>query len=200
MSCCGESCSCGKNEQSVVKENRRLVQLPVEGTMLPTFDWSKGVDHLSVDVEHVEVRFKNGRKAFFRNVAGLELSKDDRVIVESDDGHDLGTVSLSGEAARKMFEPGDNDQSPLKRVIRKASGKDLEKWLNAKKGELGVLQEARKIANEKGLNLNIKYVEFRGDGRRVSIYYTGTESVDFIDLTRKYASAFRVNVELRQAN
>ena len=172
----------------------------MESTLLPTFDWSRGLEHISVEVEPVEVRFKSGRKAFFRNVAGLVLSKDDRVIVESDDGHDLGTVSLTGEAARKKFEPKVNDQNHLKRVIRKASGKDLERWLNVKKGELGVLQEARKIANERGLDLSIQDVEIRGDGRRVSIYYTATENVDFMNLTRKYASAFRVNVEMRQAH
>jgi hypothetical protein len=74
MSCCGGSCSCGKKEGNVAEESRHLVQMPAGGVKLPAFDWSKGLNHLALEVELVEVRFKNNRKAFFRNVGGLELA------------------------------------------------------------------------------------------------------------------------------
>jgi cell fate regulator YaaT (PSP1 superfamily) len=196
MSCCGGSCSCGKKEGNAAEESKHLVQMPAGGAKLPAFDWSKGLDHLSLEVELVEVRFKNNRKAFFRNVGGLELAKDDRVLVESADGQDLGTVSLSGNAARKKYIPEANDESLLNKVIRKASVRDLEKWLDAKKEEYTCLQEARKIALLEGRDLSIKDVEFRADGKKVTIFYTAEENRDPGELAQSFEESFLVKVQM----
>ena len=196
MSCCGGSCSCGKNEGDVAEESRHLVQMPAEGVKLPVFDWSKGLDQLALEVELVEVRFKNNRKAFFRNVGGLELAKDDRVLVEFSDGQDLGTVSLSGKAARKKYIPEVNDESLLNKVIRKASVRDLKRWLDSKKEEFTCLQEARKIALLEGRDLSIKDVEFRADGKKVRIFYTAEENIDLQGLALRFEETLLVSVEM----
>lgn len=196
MSCCGGSCSCGKNKGNLAEESIRLVQVPANDAKLPAFDWTKGMDLISVEVELVELRFKNNRKAFYRNIGGLALAKDDRILVESGDGHDMGTVSLSGKAARKRFEKSGAKPSSLSKVIRRATERDLERWLNAKKREYGVMQEARKLAFSMGQEINITDVEFRGDGLRVRIYYTAAESVDLRGLVRKYTTSFGVKVEM----
>ncbi len=57
-----------------------------------------------MDEEVVEIRFKSNRKVFYRNRIGLELKKDDRIVVETEGGYDLGTVSLSGSLAGKRFD------------------------------------------------------------------------------------------------
>jgi cell fate regulator YaaT (PSP1 superfamily) len=196
MSCCGGTCSCGKKEGNVAEESRRLVQVPAGEAKLPAFDWSKGLDNLSLEVELVEVRFKNNRKAFFRNVSGLELAKDDRVLVESTGGQDLGTVSLSGKAARKKYIPEVNDESLLNKVIRKASVRDLKRWLDAKKEEYTYLQEARKIALLEGRDLSIKDVEFRADGKKVTIFYTAEDNMDSGELALSFEESFLVQVEM----
>lgn len=198
MSCCGGECSCGKNEGTVEDGNSHLVQLPEGGSILPSFDWSTGLNNLSVDPELVEVRFKNSRKFFFKNTPGLKLSKDDRVVVESGDGYDLGTVFLSGKAARKPFEQKDGDKSTLNRIYRKATEDDLKIWLNAKKRERDVLFESRKLAADKGLKISISDVAFRGDGLKVSIFHTASDGVVSRALLRKYALSFGVNVEMVQ--
>ena len=196
MSCSGGNCSCGKSERSVAEKNIHLVQLPGTGDLLPKFDWSKGLDHLSVEVDIVEVRFKNRRKAFYRNISGLELSGDMRIVVQSGDGHDLGTISLSGKAARKQFDQKGGDKAFLGKVYRKATEKDLEMWLNAKKRERDVLHESRKIAKDRGLEISISDVEFRGDGLKASIFYTAPEGMVSRGLVRKFASVFGVSVEM----
>lgn len=198
MSCCGGSCSCGKNKESVAEEKISLVQLPAGEAVLPVFDWSKGMDHLSFDVELVELRFKNMRKVFYRNTGGLALDKDDRVLVESGDGFDLGTLSLSGKAARKRFEKSGGELSTLSNVSRRATERDLERWLKAKGREFEVLTEARKLALNMGHEMNITDVDFRGDGLRVRIFYTTAASVDLRGLLRKYSSSFGVKVEMYQ--
>ena len=144
----------------------------------------------------MELRFKNGRREFFRTGSDLELAKDDRIVVESDEGFDVGTVSLSGKQAQKKFGPVNRNRSGLGRVVRKATMADLQSWLNAKSREYDVLNEARRIAVEAGAELDIKDVEFRGDGQKLTIYYTSSESYNFGELVGKYTTAFSVDVEM----
>ena len=69
---------------------------------LSVFDWLSnmslpgGVEAFNI----VEVRFKNGRKHFFKNTENLSLSMGDIVAVEASPGHDVGQVSLTGELVR----------------------------------------------------------------------------------------------------
>jgi cell fate regulator YaaT (PSP1 superfamily) len=197
MGCCGGDCSCGKEDRFSAGEGIYLVQIPASQKVVSSTDWMKSLFQLSLEEEVVEVRFKNGRKAFFRSLGGLAVSKDDRVIVECDKGYDLGTVSLSGEKARKQFEQRENAKSGLNRVSRKATVADLERWLNVKKREHGILLEARKIAFELELELTVTDVEFRGDGQKVTFYYASDGEVELSDLERRYASAFAVDLDLK---
>ncbi len=200
MGCCEGSCSCGKGSQSPVQENLALVQMSASQGMLSTHDWMKDLGSLSVKEEVVEVRFKNSRKAFFRNPQGIRLNKDDRVVLETERGHDLGTLSLSGELAEKRFEQKhtSSHKSTLKQIYRKATEVDLDKWLDAKRRERKVLLESRSIARELGLEMSIGDVEFQGDGKKVTISYTADGRVDFRELIRKYAIAFGVRIEMKQ--
>jgi len=167
---------------------------------MSTHDFFKGLETLTVDEEVVEIRFKNSRKAFFKNNRGDMLLKDDRVVVEVEGGHDLGTVSLTGELADRQFNqktPGIK-KSTLKQIYRKATAIDLENWLSAKRRERDVLLQSRSIASDLKLEMSISDVEFQGDGKKVTIFYTAENRVDFRELIRKYATAFRVKIEMRQ--
>lgn len=200
MACCEGNCSCGKNKQSPVQENIHLVQLSSRQGKLSTFDWMKGLGNLKVDEDVVEVRFKNNRKSFYRNTLGKAVSKDDRIVVEVDGGHDVGTVSLTGQLADKQHlqkNPGE-EKATLKRIYRKATRADLDNWLKAKRRERDVLLEARKLAGELGLVMSISDVEFQGDGRKATVFYTAESRVDFRELVKRYASAFQVRIEMRQ--
>lgn len=172
------------------------MQGPVGGGPLPTFGLTNSLNHFSIEPDLVELRFKNGRKKFFRNLGGLELAKDDRIIVESGNGYDLGTVSLSGKKAHNKFADSGMDQSSLDKVIRKATLQDLEKWLNAKKSEYTLLLKAREIAAEQGFDISIRDAELMGDGRKVSIYFSAPEGFDTEALHGKYASALGISVEM----
>ena len=200
MGCCEGSCSCGKGSQSPVQENLALVQMSTSQGMLSTHDWMKDLGSFTVKEEVAEIRFKNNRKAFFRNPQGIRLNKDDRVVLETEGGHDLGTISLSGDLAEKKFEQKfiSSHKSTLNQIYRKATSVDLDKWLGAKRRERNVLLESRSIARELGLEMSIGDVEFRGDGKKVTICYTADGRVDYRELIRKYATAFRVRIEMKQ--
>ena len=200
MGCCEGSCSCGKGNQSPEEENVHLVQMSTNQGLLPTFDWMKNLGSLTVDEEVIEVRFKNNRKDFFRNPVGISIAKDDRVVLEVEGGHDVGTVALSGAMAEKQFlqKKGKSSKNDLSKVYRKVTQVDTDNWLQAKRRERDVLMEARSIASSLGLEMSISDVEFQGDGKKVTIYYTADHRVDFRELIKKYASTFRVRIEMKQ--
>jgi cell fate regulator YaaT (PSP1 superfamily) len=168
--------------------------------MLSTTEWMKGLNSLSVKEEVVEIRFKNSRKGFYRNIKGLRLQKDDRIVVEAEGGHDVGTISLTGDLAEKRFEQNLDGSSKtlLKQIYRKATIVDIEKWLTSKKRERDALLVARRLAGDLRLQMSISDLEFQGDGKKVTIYYTADGRVDFRELIRKYAAQFRARIEMKQ--
>ncbi len=148
----------------------------------------------------VEVRFKNGRKEFFRKTDDLSLFEGDTVAVEATAGYDIGIVSLSGELVRLQMQkknifPKSED---IKKVHRKATENDIEKWQSGRAKETDAMLKARQIANELDLRMKISDVEYQGDLSKAIFYYTADERIDFRDLVRKLADAFKIRIEMKQ--
>jgi cell fate regulator YaaT (PSP1 superfamily) len=169
---------------------------------LGVFDWLAGVPlpQGQQAFDGVEVRFKNTRKAFFRNTTGQRLVAGDLVTVDAAPGHDVGMVSLSGELVRaQMARRGlSGDTYELRRVLRKSTQEDIDRWHAARQREEQTRTEARTMARRAGLNLKVTDVEFQGDGAKVFVYYTAEERIDFRGLVRELSDHFRVRVEMRQ--
>jgi cell fate regulator YaaT (PSP1 superfamily) len=148
----------------------------------------------------VEVRFKNNRKEFFKNVNELPLAMGDVVAVESSPGHDIGTVSLSGELVRSQLKRRNvqaNDPA-MKKVYRKAKQTDIDKWMEAQALEKPTLVKSREFALRLGLQMKIGDVEYQGDKTKAIFYYTADDRVDFRELIKVMAEEFRVRIEMRQ--
>ena len=154
----------------------------------------------STPFDCVEVRFKNGRKAFYRNVNALPLSQGDVVAVESTPGHDIGNVSLCGELARvQMIKKGEDPSSPdIKKVYRLATPKDIEVWKTAISREKSTLVRTREICDSLQLSMKLSDVEYQGDNLKATFYYTAEGRVDFRQLIKELAAAFGIRVEMRQ--
>jgi len=200
MSCCGGTCSCGKSDQTPVQEQLFLAQLNSSKGMLSTHDWMSGLSHLKVDEEIVEVRFKNNRKEFFRNNRLLRLSKDDRIVVDVEGGHDLGTISLTGELAKRQFEKKESntDISSLRKIYRLATEADLISWLEARKNDRSVLLKCRELAAGLNLKMNLNDAEIRADNKKVTFYYTANGRVDFRELLKLLMDQFKMKIEMHQ--
>lgn len=168
--------------------------------MLGTFDWLSDLPDTTHLSKMVEVRFKSTRKEFFMNEDGIPLKRDDLVVVASSPGHDVGYVSLTGRLAELQFKRKvkNPNRYTLLKIYRKASAGDVEKWEASKKREKEVMIRARQLATELGLNMKIGDVEFRGDGVKAIFYYIADERVDFRELIKRYASEFRIKVEMKQ--
>jgi len=148
----------------------------------------------------VEVRFKNNRKEFFRNVNDLALATGDVIAVESSPGHDIGTVSLAGELVKSQLKrKGINADDPaMKKVYRKAKQGDIDKWIEAQGLEKSTLVKSREFALRLGLEMKIGDVEYQGDKTKAVFYYTAEDRVDFRELIKVMAEEFRVRIEMRQ--
>ncbi len=169
---------------------------------LNVFDWLENMElpngQLSFDI--VEVRFKNSRKDFFRNVNNLQLFAGDVIAVEASPGHDIGVVSISGELVRlQMKKKGaDSSAEDIKKVYRKAKANDIEKWQEAQNIEQATMYRARTIAIKLNLQMKISDVEYQGDKTKAVFYYTADDRVDFRELIKVLADEFKVRIEMRQ--
>jgi cell fate regulator YaaT (PSP1 superfamily) len=167
---------------------------------LDSFNWLKDISFIPLDTDIIEIRFKNTRKGFFRNVNSLRLETGDIVAVEASPGHDIGRVSMVGpllyERLKKLkIQPPSED---LKKVYRKAKAVDIIKWEEAKKLETPTMLRSRQIAEELKLNMKIGDVEYQGDKTKAIFYYIADERVDFRQLIKVLADEFRVRIEMRQ--
>ena len=168
---------------------------------LNTYDWVSTLDLWDVDpYEMVEVSFKNGaRKAFYRNPSHAGVQTGDFAVVETTSGYDVGRVSLSGELVRlQLKRKRVNEDSVLHQVLRKANARDLEKLAEARAMEDPIMVKARVISRSLGLDMKIGDVEFQGDKRKATFFYTADGRVDFRELIRHFAKDFRVKIEMRQ--
>lgn len=200
MGCLGCSCSTGKDSTKGCRSNGGCSTGGCNRHN--TYDWitAQGIAD-SRPFDAVEVSFKNGsRKEFFKNPQHTRATTGDWVIVESNSGgFDVGTVTLAGELVRlQMKRKRVRQDARLGQVVRKAHERDIERLDEVRREERDILIHARAIARSLGLNMKIGDVEFQGDGRKCTFYYTADGRVDFRELIRHYARDFKVKVEMRQ--
>lgn len=168
-------------------------------TQLNVCDYMADIPNNTDVTDLVEVQFKNTRKGYYHNSNGLELKKGDIVAVESNPGHDIGTVTLTGTlAALQVKKANLRSEEEIKRVYRIAKEGDLEKYEMAKAREHQTMIESRQIAKDLGLEMKIGDVEYQGDGNKAIFYYIADGRVDFRQLIKVLAEVFHVRIEMKQ--
>jgi len=166
-----------------------------------SFDWLSTLDiqdPLAYNV--VEVSFKKGnRKDFFFNPSHSRAITGDMVVVESKAGYDVGRIGLSGDLVRlQMKKKKTTEEKVLYKVIRIANYRDLEKLKEARSLEKKAMIRARAISRTLDLDMKVGDVEYQGDKKKATFYYTANGRVDFRELVRMYAKEFRVKIEMKQ--
>lgn len=164
------------------------------------FDWLSNMEMPgSSAFDVMEVRFKNGRKDFYRNADKLDLTTGDAVVVEVPNGHHVGHVSLQGELVRLQMQkkkiPYDQE---IKKIYRLAHQKDLEKLDEVKKRELPTLYRTREVIREYKLQMKLSDVEYQADNTKATFFYSADDRVDFRELIKRLATEFKIRVEMRQ--
>ena len=167
------------------------------------FDWLMNLPVADQDTscKVVEISFNQGsRKDFFRNATIQNFEKGDLVSVEGISGFDVGEISLTGEIVRlQMKKRGVSEyDAELKKVLRRASDKDIEIWHLNKAREKEALIQARAITKQLNLEMKMSEVEIQADGRKATFFYIADDRVDFRELIKILAREFKVKVEMRQ--
>ncbi len=167
------------------------------------YDWLRNLPIADMDssCKVVEISFNQGsRKDYFRNITLQHFEKGDMVTVEGVSGFDVGEISLTGEIVRlQMKKRGVKEDNPdMKKILRRASDRDIETCKQNKAREPEAVIRSRAIARQLKLDMKISQVEMQADGRKATFFYIADGRVDFRELIKVYASEFRVKVEMRQ--
>ncbi len=196
---CG-SCSSGGCSPAGCKSNGSC--LTNGCSKLDVYDW---LAHMDMPANYkafniIEIKFKGARKEFFLNNENLYLEAGELVAVETTTGgYDIGHVSLTGELVRMQLKKHHvRTEDVVKKIYRKASPADVDKWKLAKEAEFETMHKSRVLAKELGLAMKLSDVDYQGDRTKATFYYTAEGRVDFRELIKKMAETFRIRIEMRQ--
>jgi cell fate regulator YaaT (PSP1 superfamily) len=169
---------------------------------LDVYDW---LSHMDMPTNYrvfpiVEIKFKGSRKDFYLNSDNIYLEAGELVVTETaTGGFDVGHVSVTGELVRmQMTKRRVNEADVTKKIFRKATSADVDKWKAAKDMEWETMHKARTLALELGLQMKISDVDYQGDKSKATFYYTAEGRVDFRELIKRMAESFRIRIEMRQ--
>ncbi len=167
----------------------------------------------------IEVRFKGNRKEFFSWPSAEPLALHDSVIVEVDRGQDLGRVSAVGPVAAKkcagscsgcsLASPhplapspqsgeGEREAAPLRHIVRRATADDAAVAEELHREEEDVRRRVMERVKSHTLPMKVSDAEWQWDRKKLTVYFTAEQRVDFRALVRDLASLFHTRIELRQ--
>jgi cell fate regulator YaaT (PSP1 superfamily) len=193
--CCQNAC----NEEHNENKDKATTYFS-SCSKLDTYDWLREIPEGIARTDLVEIRFKNTRKAFYRNTNDIRLFRGDIVAVEASPGHDIGVVSLTGPLVHLQLNKYgiSPDSEDIRKIYRKARQVDLDKWKEAIEMEHETMLRSRVISSRLGLNMKIGDVEYQGDKTKAIFYYIADERVDFRQLIKDLAETFRIRIEMKQ--
>ena len=194
-----ESCKTDKDAPLEYKNN--VPSLSGAYSPLNVYDWLANIPmpSNSKPFNIIEIKFKGARKDFYLNSGNIYLKKADIVVVEAIGGHDIGHVSLTGELVRLQLKKHNiQTDDVIKKIYRKATPEDIDKWKTAKGMESETMYKARILAKDLGLKMKICDVDYQGDQTKATFYYTAERRVDFRELIVAMAKTFRIRIVMRQ--
>src|SRR5712675_67444 len=167
------------------------------------YDWLSNlpIHDPATECRVMEISFSQGsRKDFFRNTTTQIFEKGEMVSVEGVSGFDVGEVSLTGELVRiQMKKKAVEEFHPdMKKVLRRASDRDLDLLKQNKAREKEAVIRSRAISRQLKLDMKLSEVEIQADGRKATFFYIADDRVDFRELIKIFAGEFRLKVEMKQ--
>ncbi|MBQ9545332.1 MAG: stage 0 sporulation family protein [Clostridia bacterium] len=189
--CINDCPNCGRCIGS--GESFRAEEAPLNDRTEPGSDPAEVKDQPGKTVTVVGVRFREAGKVYYFSPAGLSLTKDQSVIVETARGIECGTVAFTDRQVGVS-----HITSPLKKILRVATEQDLKKL-----SQLRVMEaDARKIWDKKlsehKLEMDLVDVEYTFDAQKLVFYFTADGRVDFREFVKDLANVFKTRIELRQ--
>lgn len=147
---------------------------------------------------YAEVLFKSQRKYLFLNKNNLKLRDSEYVVVEVENGRDLGAITASGKQASEKFKAIYKSEEPRLTIVRHANTEDIEKFKNNRVEELEVIEKTKVLVEQYQLDMKITDAEWQFDRQRLTIFFTAPQRIDFRELVKDLARTFKTRIELRQ--
>ena len=143
--------------------------------------------------EIISVKFKENGRAYSFDPAGIKAEQGEYVIVETQNGIEIGTVSTANHEV-----PKEAIVKPLKKVIRKATEKDMARREDNKRKEKEAFGICEELILAHKLDMKLVEVEYSFDANKIVFFFTSDGRVDFRELVKDLASRFHTRIELRQ--
>ena len=150
------------------------------------------------DSQFVEVLFKSQRRRLYANKNNLKVVEPEYVLVEVENGMDLGTVTAAGKQGMEKFKVNYKSAEPNLSVLRHASKEDIEKYKANRAEEADVIEKTKTLVERFNLDMKITDSEWQFDRQRLTIYFTAPQRIDFRELVKELARLFKTRIELRQ--
>ncbi len=141
----------------------------------------------------IAVKFKQDGKFYYFDPAELKIKTNEYVIVETARGTECGLVHEGNHSVADSAIV-----SPLKKVIRIADERDLERLEANRKKEKEAYGVCEELIAQHGLDMCLTHVECAFDGSKMIFFFTSEGRVDFRALVKDLASRFHTRIELRQ--
>lgn len=143
----------------------------------------------------VKVKLKGTRRGFFSNPSRLEIKVGDYVLVDGEQGREIGQVLLAGELARRVRRGGGRK---LRKVLKLATREEKERLAEIQRLEIEAKQVCQRKIAERRLEMNLVDAECNFEMNRLSFFFTAEKRVDFRGLIRDLAQIFKKRIKLRQ--
>lgn len=144
------------------------------------------------EIKLASVKFKSAGKIYYFST-NLKLKKDDRVVVETARGLELGEISQELKDISEF-----NLDTELKKIVRKATKKDIENYQKNVRDAKQALVTCKEIVSRYDVNMQLTNCEYTLDKAKVIFMYTSDDRVDFRELLKELAVVFKCRIELRQ--
>ncbi len=154
---------------------------------------------VAVATHLVEVEFKGHRRAFYTWAGETAPAPRTAVIVPVERGEDFARVHTTGELAEQRkagTTHGKASPETLPAILRVATPKEIDTAVRLRADEDAVRRAAIELVRELKLDMKISDTEWQWDRRRLTIYFTAEERVDFRDLVRKMERRFSTRVHM----
>ena len=144
------------------------------------------------EIKLASVKFKSAGKIYYFST-NLKLKKDDRVVVETARGLELGEISQELKDISEF-----NLDTELKKIVRKATKKDIENYQKNVRDAKQALVTCKEIVSRYDVSMQLTNCEYTLDKAKVIFMYTSDDRVDFRELLKELAVVFKCRIELRQ--
>jgi len=153
---------------------------------------SKNKKIASLQMNTAAIRMRNGFQLIYVDIGNTQVSPKSNVIVETEQGIDIGKVMKIGRYA------GDDDVEVTGKLVRIASIEDIASTEQLEELEEKAFADCKERAVTRNLDMKLVSVKSLFDKTKLIFYFVSANRIDFRELVKELAFVFKARIEMRQ--